>query len=181
MKTQLMPVKPWYREPWPWLLMSGPAIVVVAGLITIVLAVRTHDGLVVDDYYKRGLTVNMDLSRDLAAKTAGLHAKTTIDVANKRVTLGLVNAPAALNNLTLTLSRASVVGHDQVITLQRTSRRDEKSVFVGALQPLEPGKWYATLDESSRSWRLITTVIVPDAGPISFFMGNAEAHAVVTP
>ena len=71
MKTLLTPTKPWYREPWPWLLMSGPAIVVVAGIITTVLAVRTHDGLVVDDYYKQGLAVNKDLSRDLAAKKIG--------------------------------------------------------------------------------------------------------------
>ena len=25
---------PWYREPWPWILISGPAIVVVAGMAT---------------------------------------------------------------------------------------------------------------------------------------------------
>ena len=27
-------MKPWYREPWPWLLMSGPAAVLVAGAAT---------------------------------------------------------------------------------------------------------------------------------------------------
>jgi len=27
--------KPWYREPWPWILMSGPAAVLVAGAATI--------------------------------------------------------------------------------------------------------------------------------------------------
>jgi uncharacterized protein len=177
MKTSLIPVKPWYREPWPWLLMSGPAIVVVAGIITIVLAVRTQDGLVVDDYYKRGLAVNKDLSRDLAAKSAGLYAKTTIDIANRRVTLDLVNAPTTLSNLTLTLSRASVVGHDQLVTLQRSNRRDNESTFVGTLQPLEPGKWYATLEEPSRSWRLMTTVVIQGAGLMSFSMGHAETRA----
>ena len=34
---------PWYREPWPWLLMAGPAAVVVAGLITAWIAVKTDD------------------------------------------------------------------------------------------------------------------------------------------
>ena len=24
--------QPWYKEPWPWILMAGPGIVVVAGL-----------------------------------------------------------------------------------------------------------------------------------------------------
>lgn len=181
MKTPLTPIKPWYREPWPWLLMSGPAIVVVAGIITIVIAARTHDGLVVDDYYKRGLAVNMDLSRDLAAKSAGLYAKTTIDVANRRVTLNLVNSPATLTDLTLTLSRAAVAGHDQVISLQRSSRRDVESIFVGALQPLEPGKWYVTLEEPSRAWRLMSTIVIQDAMPMTFSMGTAETQAMVKP
>ena len=38
--------KPWDRHPWPWILMAGPAIVVVAGIATTVLAVTTFDGLV---------------------------------------------------------------------------------------------------------------------------------------
>jgi uncharacterized protein len=175
MKTLLPTVKPWYREPWPWLLMSGPAIVVVAGIITIVIAVRTHDGLVVDDYYKRGLAVNMDLSRDLAAKDAGLYAKTTIDVANKRVTLGLVNAPMTLNNLTLTLSRASVAGHDQIVTLQLTNRQGDESVFVGPIKSLDVGKWYVTIEEPSRAWRLMSTIVIKDQALTSFSVGNAEA------
>jgi len=38
--------KPWYREPWPWILMSGPAVVVVAGTVTAVIAIRTADPVV---------------------------------------------------------------------------------------------------------------------------------------
>ena len=39
-----MTTKPdkWYRHPWPWLLMAGPAIVVVAGLYTLFLAVSAN-------------------------------------------------------------------------------------------------------------------------------------------
>lgn len=154
--------------------MSGPAIVVVAGIVTIVIAVRTHDGLVVDDYYKRGLTVNMDLSRDQAAKAAGLTAKTTIDVANSRVTLGLANAPLTLNTLTLNLSRASVKGHDQLITLQRANRQGDESVFVGALKPLEVGKWYVAIEDPSRSWRLIGTIAIRNDAPMSFTLGDLK-------
>lgn len=35
--------KPWYKEPWPWILMSGPAIVVVACIVTIYLAFANFD------------------------------------------------------------------------------------------------------------------------------------------
>jgi hypothetical protein len=39
---------PWYRHRWPWLLMLGPAIVVVAGIATAAIAVATADTLVSD-------------------------------------------------------------------------------------------------------------------------------------
>lgn len=181
MKMPPIPINPWYREPWPWLLMLGPAIVVVAGIITIVIAVRTQDGLVVDDYYKQGLAVNRDLSRDLAAKTAGLVAQTSLDTTNRRVTLTLVNSRAALNELTLTLSRAAATGFDQRITLQRTHQRNDESTFIGALKPLESGKWYVTLEDPSRAWRLMTAIAIQDSAAMSFSMGNAEPGVVAKP
>jgi hypothetical protein len=49
---------PWYREPWPWILMAGPFTVIVAGLFTAWLAVTRADPLVVDNYYKEGLAIN---------------------------------------------------------------------------------------------------------------------------
>ena len=42
--------QPWYREPWPWILMAGPGIVIIGAVITIWLAVVSNDGLVTDDY-----------------------------------------------------------------------------------------------------------------------------------
>jgi uncharacterized protein len=168
---------PWYREPWPWLLMSGPAMVVVAGIITAVLAARTHDGLVVDDYYKQGLAVNKDLSRDVAAKATGIYAEATIDASAKRVTLTLKHAPANIGELTLTLSRAAVSGHDRRVLLQRTVG----NTFVGALMPLESGKWYVTLDDASRSWRLLTAITVQHGEPMTFSLGRAVAGAALKP
>jgi uncharacterized protein len=50
--------RPWYREPWPWILMAGPAAVVVAGAVTMVLAVATNDPLVAEDYYRRGIELS---------------------------------------------------------------------------------------------------------------------------
>ena len=49
---------PWYKERWPWILMSGPATVIVAGIVTMWIAFATADTLVVDDYYLRGITIN---------------------------------------------------------------------------------------------------------------------------
>lgn len=60
-------VTPWYAQRWPWLLMLGPALVVVVSSYTIYLAYSRQDAMVVDDYYKQGKAINQDLRRDRAA------------------------------------------------------------------------------------------------------------------
>lgn len=50
---------PWWREPWPWILMAGPAIAVVGCIITIVLAMQNFSDQTIDDgAVKRGLVVS---------------------------------------------------------------------------------------------------------------------------
>lgn len=50
--------KPWYKQMWPWLLISGPAIAAIGCVITIYLAVTLYaDKPVRDGVVKRGLKV----------------------------------------------------------------------------------------------------------------------------
>ncbi|URW81445.1 FixH family protein [Alcaligenes sp. DN25] len=49
---------PWWREPWPWLLMAGPALAIVGCVITIVLAFQNFSNQgVTDGGVKHGLVV----------------------------------------------------------------------------------------------------------------------------
>src|SRR5574343_2033893 len=67
--------RPWYKDRWPWLLMAGPFLAVVAGIITFRIAVVTADDMVTDDYYKRGKDINLELGRDKAAIELGIDAQ----------------------------------------------------------------------------------------------------------
>ena len=50
--------KPWFKQLWPWLLISGPAIAAIGCVITIYLAVNLYaDKPVRDGVVKRGLKV----------------------------------------------------------------------------------------------------------------------------
>ncbi len=50
--------RPWYREPWPWILMAGPALAIVGCAITIYLAMTNFgDQEIHDGGVKRGLVV----------------------------------------------------------------------------------------------------------------------------
>ena len=54
----------WYREPWPWILIAGPLVGRDRrAWPRRVIAVRSDDGMVADDYYKRGLLVNQRCRR----------------------------------------------------------------------------------------------------------------------
>jgi hypothetical protein len=74
MTTMTEPVTPWYRQAWPWFLISLPATAVVAGSFTFYLAAKDWDGPVASDYYKQGLAINQELSRSARAKELGISA-----------------------------------------------------------------------------------------------------------
>jgi hypothetical protein len=46
-------IRPWYREPWPWVAIAIPAVAVIMGAITFYLAVKNPDYLVIDEQQYR--------------------------------------------------------------------------------------------------------------------------------
>ncbi len=144
-----MAANPWYREPWPWLLMSGPAIVVVAGTVTAAIAVATFDGLVSDDYYKQGLAINRTLARDANARALGLSgfAQFAEERTRVRVVLGSGPRPPALRLLLVHPTRP---GEDQSIALAATA----PGVYEGAMRVPRPGVLHVRLEDSDGHWRL---------------------------
>lgn len=55
-KPEVRPVLPWWRVRMVWLVLSGPAIVVVAGIVTAVIAVRGADPVVDESPVPRSVT-----------------------------------------------------------------------------------------------------------------------------
>ena len=140
-------MNPWYREPWPWILMSGPAAVIVAGAFTAWLAFTTADGLVADDYYKRGLAVNAVLGREQAARRLGISAAIERASGRIRVRLSGVRPDA----LFLQLAHATRAGND--LRLRLTPAGD--GLYEAALPALAPGHWRLILEDPRGEWRIV--------------------------
>lgn len=71
--------QPWWRYGFVWLVIAGPAAVVVAGVVTLVIAAQGADPLVAKDYYRRGSEINEQRARERAlmpANQARNHAAT---------------------------------------------------------------------------------------------------------
>ncbi len=156
MQAQMQEDTPWYRHRWPWLLISGPLIVAIAGFITVGLAAHHADGLVADDYFKRGKEINADLSRDREAARLGLTAQVVVSQDGFiRVRL---TSKQAYGHVNATLAHATQSGRDMNVRLPLLAP-DE----YGARAPtLSPGKWHVILTGPDQKWRLIGTARISD-------------------
>ena len=140
---------PWYREPWPWIVMSGPALVVVAGVITAVIAIRTSDGLVADDYYKQGLMVNRVAERETRALALGIAAKVVFNEERDRVRVILASNAPLPNGLRLTLVHPTRHA-DQAIALRHAGA----GLYEGRLNPPPNAAWRIALEDTAGTWRV---------------------------
>lgn len=58
--------QPWWRFGHVWMVLSGPAIVVVAGFVTLYIAVSSADPVVDENYYQKGMEINRTLAAGAA-------------------------------------------------------------------------------------------------------------------
>ncbi|MCF1439106.1 MAG: FixH family protein, partial [Shewanella sp.] len=54
----MSPIQPWYKQFWPWFLITLPLCAVIASLATMKIAVDNKDALVAEEYYKEGKAIN---------------------------------------------------------------------------------------------------------------------------
>lgn len=147
------PWRPWYREPWPWIVIAGPAAVAVAGAVTIWLAVTGADGLVVDDYYKQGLAINKVIAREDAARRLGLIAH--LAPAAGRLQLRLAGADAAGRPpaLFVHFAHATRAGYD--VRIRLVEAPDGR--YEADLPTLSPGRWRLSIEDPQGAWRIAGT------------------------
>ena len=145
------PPAPWYRHRWPWLIMLGPFLVVLAGSYTMWLAYSRQDALVVGDYYRQGKAINQDLSRDRAATRLGLGASLRYDAAAGRM-VGKVSAAAGALQGPLTLKLVHSTRPEKDILLPLVA--DAGGNFSASLPMLEMARWQVLLEDHERSWRV---------------------------
>lgn len=148
---------PWYKQGWPWFLIALPALTIVAGVITLIIAIRSWDGLVVDDYYKEGKSFVQTIERTERARSLGLKARLDIRTDSIRIELSsAVDRAAVPEAIHLTVSHPTRAGLDQELHL---TGRD--GVFEGAMLPLATGRWLFQIEDESRVWRMNGAAFLP--------------------
>lgn len=148
----------WYRQFWPWFLIILPGIVVVASLITVFIAFKHADTLVVDNYYKEGRGINKTFAKINTAKSFDI--KGSVVIQDDRIDL-LVSSNRIINDdeILLAFSHPFDNKKDFSIKLKNAGNGLYRADFP---KPLE-GKWYLNLQSVSASspWQINQTVEMP--------------------
>ncbi|MGH8492594.1 MAG: FixH family protein [Moraxellaceae bacterium] len=150
--------KPWYRQFWPWFIMALPASAVVAGIGTVIIAVKYQDALVRDDWYKEGRAINQNMARDEAAQKLGIVAAIRMDALTGEVNVSLQENSALAHlpaQLQMVLSHPTQAEADQHLVLLK--RPDGQ--YHGQLQQALQGRFDIELGDAQ--WRLLSSRTFP--------------------
>ena len=142
------PVRRWYREPMVWMVIAIPATAVLVGFLLLGLSIRHYDGLVADDYYKRGKEINRVLARDQLAKRHAIAARLRAEAGELVLDLshdGRLAMPPALDLRLLHRTRS---GLDRSVLL--TAGPDGR--YRGRLDGAAAGRWVVQLE--TPRWRV---------------------------
>tara|TARA_B100000446_G_scaffold183952_1_gene205022 strand:+ start:5816 stop:6319 length:504 start_codon:yes stop_codon:yes gene_type:complete len=150
--------KPWYRHPYLWLAMLLPASAVVAGLVTLYIAIVNADSPVVDEWYKEGRGINRSMEQEHLAARLGIGLELSQVGAGIQARLVSETAIPLPENITVTLRHPTLADRDTTIELFQV---DSNHYRADGVLPAD-GRRKATVTASGGHWRLYQTVITGD-------------------
>ena len=162
----------WYREPMVWLIIMIPFSAVLMGGVMLTLAVSSDDGLVTDDYYRKGLQINRTLERDALAASYEIAGEIMLGAPGEAVEVSLSgNAQFQTPEIVhLRLFHATRSGLDRDLILRRVAT----GRYVASGPRLEPGAWHVQLDADG--WRLKARLSASDV-PQRVTLGSTGSPA----
>jgi uncharacterized protein len=159
----------WYKQFWPWALIALPAVVILASVITIIIAAGSADSLVVDDYYKQGLGINRTLAAQQEAARLHLHARARINAATATLQLVLSgDLPTSPTELSLLLVHPARSEQDIKLILHRNPDDSYSSNWPIARLANPSVRWRAVLQNMEHTWTVSTEIYLPNNTQFEF-------------
>lgn len=149
-------IEPWYKQFWPWVLIFLPLCAVVASVSTLFIAIENKPDMVVEDYYKKGKAINVDLSRLDNAYRLALKFNLSVDGNNIKLVQTYGEPQSAALRLKFIHRTLKVNDFEQLLT---ASANGEYSFSLP--KPLV-GKWTIQLESFDAKWRIQTVDKFPN-------------------
>ncbi|MDY6941682.1 MAG: FixH family protein [Pseudomonadota bacterium] len=160
-------IQPWYRQFWPWFIMTPPAIAVVAGLTTVYIAAKDPDALVMDRYAKVGLAVERNLAQEQSARERGINAQLVLNRSDGHISARITGEAPPPDQLRVYFSHPTLAERDIDLLLDRDSR----GIYTASTGQDLAGRWYVRLGVPDGQWRL-DGELQAEANQLSLTAGN---------
>ncbi len=138
-------LKPWYRQFWFWFVFGPLIFIIIMCGVTVSIALKGADDVIIDNYYKEGRMINQALEQDKRASELGLTGDLRFDLATGEIILKMVNVPADSSlmpqELLLMMGHPVKAAKDQLISMKYVS----PGYYRGELQVKPEYSWYLTL------------------------------------
>lgn len=151
-------IKPWYKQFWPWFLITLPVCVVIASFTTLAIFSKNSVSLVAEDYYKKGKAINIDLSKIKQATELGLSATIASgeDFVSVQFDKGDLKFYPAL---TVIFTHRTLADKD----FQKVASSDANGNYRMNLDTKLSGPWFVKVQPHTREWLLQGKVTFPSA------------------
>ncbi|WP_337878856.1 FixH family protein [Rheinheimera sp.] len=147
--------KPWYKQVWPWILLAFPLVSFIKAGHTIYVMQGANPDLVVDDYYKEGRAINMNLALYREAALRNLQASTLI--AGNQVIVRFQENKTLGQHLNLEFFHNTIAAKDFAVTAERSG----ENLYVATLPSTLTGKWNLVVSDEHKDWKLRATAMLP--------------------
>ncbi len=151
--------RPWFKEPYVWLMLGLPTASVIACIFLISLAVSTKDTLVRDNYYKDGMAMNQELKWDKKAKNMDI--KLSLSITKNSAEIHILSS--RLNpstTLQLKISHPTLADKDRDAFLQL---KPNTKMYQGFIDEVEEGRYYIQVESAEQQWRIRKELIISNA------------------
>ena len=147
--------KVWYKQFWPWLLISIPLFSMLKAGHTVYIMNKQSPDLVVDDYYAEGKAINMNLAKYREAASRNLAGG--VIIAGNKVIVNMQVNPLLGDQLLLNFTHNIFADKDFKVVAERSG----ESMFVAELPAVLDGKWNLVVSDQQEQWKLRASFVLP--------------------
>ena len=147
---------PWYKNFWPWFLIFFPLVAIIGCISLFITAIGNGPDMVVDDYYKKGKAINLELTKFEKAKALYLHGG--LNVTNERVSFKFTKGDSSnVHALKLSFYHRTIKAHDFTATLTPNANQE----FTALLDKYTPGAYSVFIEPIDGSWKMKENITLP--------------------
>ncbi len=144
---------PWYKQFWPWFIIAFPMAAVIAGITTVYIANTDKPSMVVDDYYKEGKAINLELTKYQEAIAKKINITFSLNSDGSAFMTFTSGAPATPSVFTASFKHNTLEHKDFEVMLTA----DAQGGYNGELTGFEPGKWTVFIEPFDKLWKVKRT------------------------